>query len=55
MGPGYHEISDSAIHKKRGGVLSYAQDTSKRTNIESKGHSKVVGPGSYDLSRHSNL
>ena len=49
MGPGYYEASDQALVKKRGGAVPYDQDTSKRSQIELKGPSMVLGPGSYDV------
>lgn len=49
MGPGYYEASDEAIAKRRGGAVPYNQDTSKRSQIELKSSSIVLGPGSYDI------
>jgi hypothetical protein len=34
LGPGYYEAKDSLLIKKRGGLVPYKQDTSRRTNIE---------------------
>ena len=49
MGPGYYEVSDQSLAKKRGGAVPYKQDTSKRSQIELKSPSKVLGPGSYNV------
>lgn len=46
VGPGAYNLQDQFVRK--GGVLSYHNDASKRLKIELKTQSKVVGPGTYD-------
>ena len=54
VGPGAYDNIDG-MPKFRGGVVSYAHDTSRRTKIESIPVSKVVGPGSYELDKATHI
>ena len=53
LGPGYYDVTDQLLKKRRAGAVSYAQDTSRRSKLEIPSQSKVVGPGTYEVASKS--